>query len=449
MTRYEGGCPISGSGIAGPEYPGQAPAPPLGPGTRLTLRDLRITAEGDEFLVGDPVRGEFVAVPAEAISVISSLRDGNTLRETADLVLAQTGERIDVADFAATLIELGFVARADGVPVGAGGPDGRGLGDGGRLGAAAARIARPFYSAPALGGYGLLFLGCLVTLTAVPFMRPHVTQMFFLPNPVLSVCLLTAAGMPLAMTHELAHWLGARVRGAGARISVSRRYYMMVLQTDLSALWGLPRRQRFAPLLAGMAWDTVRLSVLIMLRLAAHAGWWDPGPLGSRLIAAFIVTHILAISWQFFVFLRTDVYAVLAVGLGCLNLTRISRLAMARRYRRLTPTERSELGAASHRDLAAARWYGWIQLAGLALVAYYFVAFFAPLIVSIARWIVTGLGRYPPATFGFWEVLVSGCVALVPPATALLTYVRDHRRHARGSRTSGSVNSGHSGHPLV
>ena len=67
------------------------------------------------------------------------------------------------------------------------------------------------------------------------------------------MALLTAAGMPLAMTHELAHWPGARVNGAGARITVSRRYYMMVLQTDLSGLWGVPRRQRFGPLLAGIA----------------------------------------------------------------------------------------------------------------------------------------------------------------------------------------------------
>ena len=92
--------------------------------------------------------------------------------------------------------------------------------------------------------------------------------------------------------------------------------------------------------------------MLIALRAAALAGWWNPGALGGRLIAALIVTHVLAISWQFFVFPRTDVYAVLAVGLGCLNLTRISRLRMARRYRRLTPAESAELAAAGPRDLA-------------------------------------------------------------------------------------------------
>ncbi len=124
-------------------------------------------------------------------------------------------------------------------------------------------------------------------------------------------------------------------------------------------------------------------------------------------------------------------YAVLAVGLGCVNLTRISRLRMARRYRRLTTAEKAELDAAGPRDLAAARWYGWVQAAGLILVAFYFVRFFAPLILSIIRWVVTGLLHSTPAHPGFWAVLVSGCAALVPPATAAFTFIRDHRGHRR------------------
>jgi hypothetical protein len=107
-------------------------------------------------------------------------------------------------------------------------------------------------------------------------LRPHVTQLFFLPNPVLSVALLAAIGMPLAMTHELAHWLGARINGVLARITISRGYYMLVAQTDLSALWAVPRRRRFPPLLAGIAWDTVRLSGLDR----------RPGRTAGRLVAS-------------------------------------------------------------------------------------------------------------------------------------------------------------------
>jgi putative peptide zinc metalloprotease protein len=405
--------------------------PKPGPGSRLVLRDLAINAEDDEFLVGDVRRGEFVAVPTIAVTVIDALRDGGTLAEVGQRILDATGTLVDVADFAGTLIDMGFVASFDGRPLTAEGSE---LVSGGQLGATTARLARSLYSRSAFVFYGLLFASCLLLLTTVPTLRPHVTHMFFLSNPVLSLAILAAIGMPLAMPHELAHWLGARVNGVPARITVSRRYYMLVAQTDLSALWAIPRRCRFAPLLAGIAWDTIRLSGLIAARAAQLAGWWHPGLLVSRLIAALIVTHVLAISWQFFVFLRTDIYAVLATGLGCLNLTRISRLRMARRFRRLTAAEAAELAAASKRDLSAARWYGWVQAGGLAAVIFYFFAFVIPFTSSVVRWVVDGLTSNPVSTFGFWEVLASGAVVLVPAVLPTVGYARERRRRRHRAR---------------
>lgn len=402
--------------------------PELGTASQLVLRELTITREGDEFLVGDLARGEFIAVPEIAVTVIEALREGGTLAETAQRVRSETGKQVNVADFAGTLLEMGFVAEVDGVPLGSPAHE---LSRGGRFGATAARVARPFYSLSAFVGYGALFAGCVVILIAAPPLRPRVSQLFFLANPVLSMGLLACIGMLLAMTHEVAHWIGARINGVPARITISRRYYMLVAQTDLSALWALPRRRRFPPLLAGIAWDTVRLSGLISARATLLAGWWHPGSLVSRLIAALIVTHVLAISWQFFVFLRTDVYAVLATGLGCLNLTRISRLRMARRYRSLTKTEAAELAAASPRDLAAARWYGWVQAVGLIAVTFYFFAFVIPFTVSISRWVLGGLTRNPASALRFWETLASGVVVLVPALLPPISYLRDRRRRAR------------------
>jgi len=403
----------------------------LSPGTQLVLRTLHITSDGDEFLVGDVARGEFASVPAIAITVIEALREGCTLDEAAKRVRSETGEHVDVVDFAATLLDLGFVAQLDGHQVDSADPE---LTEAGRLGTAAAWLARPFYSLPAFVLYGGLFTACLVALTAVPRLRPHVTQMFFLPNPVLSIAVLTAIGIPLTMTHELAHWIGARVNGVPARITLSRRYYMAVMETDLSALWALPRRRRFPSLLAGIAWDTVRLSVLLAARTAQLAGWWHPSSLAARIIIALIVSHVLMISYQFLVFLRTDIYAVLVTGLGCLNLTRISKLRMALRYRRLTTAETAELSTASPRDLAAARWYGWIQVGGLAVAIFYFFAFFAPLTVSITRWIIDGLTRNSPNAIQFWEILASSLVAFVPLVLPPLTYWRDRRRQTTARR---------------
>lgn len=398
------------------------------------MRQLAIRREGDEYLVGELGHGTFVELPPIAIEVIEALREGRTVAETARITLEKTGEEVDVADFAEALVGLGFVAEVDGVAVASSGDAELTLG--GRTGAVVARLARPLFSGPAWVVYVAAFAGCVLALTTVPRLRPTYRQLFFLPNPVLSVALLTVISLVIAVGHESAHWLGARVAGVPARITVSRRYYLLALQTDLSALWALPPRRRLGPLLAGMAWNTVLTAALITARWAVLAGWWHPPVTLARLLAAIILSQVISVSMQFLVFLRTDIYAVLVTGLGCRNLTRVSRLQLTRRYRKLTPAEARELAAAGPRDLAAARWYGWLQLSGLVLMLFYFTFYFAPATGHVIRWTASGL-RTPG---GFWQALVSGCAALVPAAVPPATWLRDlYRRRPVAHPASGEA----------
>jgi hypothetical protein len=196
------------------------------PETRITLRPLSVTpaaSQSDEagFMVGDLARGEFIEVPAIAIAVIDRLRTGDSLARTAQAVRDETGVEVDVVDFVQTLLDVGFVAAVDAVPVRADGPR---LTDGGRFGWVAAFLARPFYTAPAWACYATLFVFCLVMLTSVAGLRPHYGQWFFLSNPVLSLALLLVMTTPLRALHEGTHWLGIRVQGLPARVTVSRRY---------------------------------------------------------------------------------------------------------------------------------------------------------------------------------------------------------------------------------
>lgn len=402
--------------------------PPLRQDSRLRMREIRVTGGPQEFLVGDMEHGEFIAVPPIAITVIGALREGMTLAEAGAVALAESGAEVDVADFATTLLELGFVSQVDGVPVAADGPI---LRDGGPAGAAVARLARPFYSVRAWAVYALLAIGCGAALVTVPRLRPHYWQTFFLGNPVLSLAVLSVIMMMLAGGHEFAHWLGARIEAVPARITVSRRYYLLVFQTDLSALWGVPRRRRFGPIMAGIAFDVVTLTVLLIARAAQLEGWWQVPSALSNLIAAVIFWKIISLSMQCVVFLRTDIYAVLVVGLGCQNLTRVSRLRMTRLRRPLTEAEEQELGGASQRDLSVARWYGWIQLAGLALMIFYFFGYLVPITLTIIRWIAAGLTGSSPATFAFWDALISGCVVLIPIALPTVMYLREWQRGRR------------------
>jgi putative peptide zinc metalloprotease protein len=243
--------------------------------------------------------------------------------------------------------------------------------------------------------------------------------------------LLTVITAPIGMLHELAHWLGARLEGVPARITIGRRYYLVVFLTDLSGLWSVPRRRRFGPLLAGIALDTVVIAALLGVRASQFLGWWHPDPILARLFAALVVALVITVSLQFVVFLRTDMYAVLITGLGCVNLTRISRLRMARFHRRLTAAEEREFANASQRDRDMSRWYCWVQLGGAVIAAWNFVVFFVPSVVHTLRWIGNGLTRYPPATADFWYVAGSSIVAFLLLAIPPFTYIRDRARRTR------------------
>lgn len=398
---------------------------PLDASVSLVLRPLSITPHEDEFLVGDPAGGEFIAVPKIAVVIIEALRDGHQLSEVAELAREHTGEDVEVVDFAQALIELGFVAEIDGRPVAA---SCKRRGDGGRVGEWLSGVTQPLFSSRAWLLYALLFACCAAVLGADPRLRPHGTELLFLHNPVASAACLIVIGMSLAAIHEGAHWLAARVEGIPAQITISRRFYFLVLQTDLTGIWTLPRRRRLGPLLAGMALDTVMLAILLAARITAIDGVWHPPSTLARLIMALIALKVAGIVFQFFIFLRTDLYAVLVSWCGCLNLTRVTQLLLTQHIKPLPEHDRDELSQASTRELRIARRYSWAYLAGIAGAAWFFLSFFAPNIVTVARWTVANLERTPPSQPGFWTGLVLGSLALAPAPLTILVFIRERAR---------------------
>jgi len=421
--------------------PATADGAQLGDEARLTLVELSVTPDGNEFIVGDRWRGEFVSLPAIALVIIDAIRAGKTLGEAGAIAHDHNGEDVDVLDFASTLIALGFVTEIDGIPVANG--EGPRLHDGGRLGERLASLARPLFSRPAWVTYGTLFMACLLVLILLPGYRPRAKQLFFLHNPLVSFAILTIVDSIIVGSHELAHWLAARVQGLPARITISRRLYILVYQTDLTAVWSLPRRKRFGPLLAGMAFHTVLLTGLLAARMTAHAGLWHPPAMIARLLAALVLLVSTGLAFQFFIFIRTDIYAVLAIGFGCLNLTRINHLLLKRALRPLSASEARELEEAHPQDVRIASWYRWLYLAGLAFASWYLIEFFVPWGVTIIVWIAAALTHTSPDQPQFWETVIIGAIAISPFLLPFLMLARDRyqrlRQHLSAARDPSSL----------
>jgi putative peptide zinc metalloprotease protein len=386
--------------------------PELGPAltlaSRLSFPPLSILPEGDDFLVGDPQSGIFLAIPEIGVTALRALDSGQSVGEAAATASLQAGEDVNVLEFAAVLVESGLVRAVDGRPLAA---EPAGLPGVGWLARVPAGLVRPFFGRTAWTIYGLLLAFDLAVLVTRPQYRPTFEDIFFYPNPAACILAMIVTSIALAACHEAWHAFAARAVGVAATLRVSRRLFLVVFETDLSQLWAAPRRHRFGPFLAGMAFDATVLAACLGLRLAWAEGLIELPPLLVRFLGAVVLLQVLALGFQLLVFLRTDIYAVLITALGCRNLWRVTNLSLKRRLFRLAPAEVQELASSSARDAQVARWFGLLYLGGLVLAAWFFVTYFYPSTVVLSSWMFHSLSGAPIGSSGFWQALTIGLVA--------------------------------------
>jgi len=356
-------------------------------------------------MVGDREAGIFFSIPEIGVVALRELERGATISEATEVASTRAGQDVNVLEFADVLVQSGLVTAIDDHSLTTETARQRLWLEGLRP-----ELVRPFFSRPAWALYVLLFLFCLVVFALQPAYWPSFEDFFFYPNPAVCFAVVLGVNILFAGLHELCHWLAARAAGAGAWFRISRRLFIPVFETDLSQLWSVPRRQRYSPFLAGMAFNTVVLAICLALRVGWGEGWIELPPLLVRFLGVLVLVNVIGLAFQAFVFLRTDLYAVLMTAFGCRNLYRINQLYLKSKLRKLGTAETQELDEAHPRDRQVARWFSLIYLAGLAGALYFFLAFFIPGVVIMAGWMILSVTRAPVASGAFWQALVIGLV---------------------------------------
>jgi hypothetical protein len=130
--------------------------------------------------------------------------------------------------------------------------------------------------------------------------------------------LIWLIGMPL---HELAHWLACRAKGIEATITWTQRLgFFPMSQTVMHNIWAVPRKARFLPLGAGMAWDVFVLSLALYLLYFGRTGWLALPWLATSLLKFYVLFITMALAAQFWLFSRMDGYFLVSSLLGQRNL---------------------------------------------------------------------------------------------------------------------------------
>ncbi|MGW7455642.1 hypothetical protein [Streptomyces sp. NPDC054787] len=342
--------------------------------TPLALHPLVYVEDGGEVTIGRRDTDSYAIFPPDGAELVRRLQEGATPAQAADWYEQAYGERADVADVVEALRELGFVRDGDDEPAGPPEP------------VRWQRLGRAVFSPAAWVCYAAITAWAVVLVVRTPDLVPVPGDLLFSDYYSLINLVLLVVAVPLIAIHEIFHALAGRRLGIRSRTRMSYRFYFLVVETSLDGLVAVERRKRYLPIVAGMVADVVLISLVIILA-SLTGGPGGSSTLVGRVCLAVAFAALIRLLWQFFLYLRTDVYVLVNTVLGCVDLHTTSVRLLRNRFNRLLrrPGRLVDESLMHPVDLRVGRWYSWLILVGYTLSLSTFLLGLGPVFLQMIR----------------------------------------------------------------
>jgi hypothetical protein len=390
-------------------------------GTHVRLQPLTYVDDSDGVMVGRPDTGSYGVFPPEGADMLKTLEAGGTLEAAACEWHERTGETLDLVDFVAIIEDLGFVVGENGVRVE-------------RTPVRWQRLGRALFSPAAWVLYAAVVAGGLAAMIVEPGLRPGYRNVFFTSHLSFIPVVLALTQFPLLLLHEGFHAMAARRLNLPSTLGIGRRLYYLVAETRLDSLYSVSSAQRYLPFFAGALVDAVGVGVFTLLSAAGRH--WGAPPWLSGLALALAFSGVLRILWECLFYLETDFYFVIKTASGCTDLHGAAKNRVRAWGRALLRRPSAPATAEwSDRDLAAARWYAPLMVAGYGLSLCTFVLVVIPTTVRFWTTVLHRLDGSQPRT----AATIADTVFFILLSLAelgLLAYVTIRDRRRRRARTS-------------
>ncbi len=398
-------------------------------------------SEGEEVVIGRLDTTMFLVLPSDAVELLDYLADGKTVGDAQSLYQEKYGEVPDMEEFLDSLERKGFVRprvkdRADqsatmettfvprstrSAPV--------------RFHFAnfPQSLARRLFSRPVLIICGVLITLALASIFVDPSIFPGWQAYFFKENVTLTVLVLIMLDCVALFLHEMAHLVAARAVGVSCRMGISNRMWILVAETDMTGIWGVPRNQRYLPFVAGALLDAVSASALILVFFMESRGWIVLHPVVFLLGRAMLLNYLFGLLWQCYFFIRTDFYYVIANFFRCKSLMKDTevflRNQVARIFRSCRLVNQSHIPVAEMRVI---RWYALLWLVGRIAALGYLIFISIPLMwhYYLAIFAVLSAG-YQANPYAFIDALLMVLVVFAPQGVGFWLWIRSFRSSQR------------------
>jgi hypothetical protein len=374
--------------------------------TRVKLRRYFVREEGEEFIVGCPDQGAYLAIPSPGVEAMRLLEAGKTVGEVGEQVRDVDGSALDIVDFLKTLARYGFIAEIDGRSLAHDDQDNnQALANQFRwlTGAHLRWVYHPW----AAWIHGAIIVLVVILLWQYPNYIPQSQDYFFHPWYTLNILVIVATTWLSLILHELSHLAAARSMGIDGHISIGRRLYTLVVQCEMEHMFQLPRQQRLMIYLAGIF---VNLWIFfIALSLLIWQSTQLPTTLANFLQLVMLVQWY-SVAWQFRFYMQTDIYYVVSDLLYAKNLIEDAQHFLANLFARLrrrpAPYDLSALPRRERRDVQL---YALFYVVGVGVAIATLVFYIIPFVTTMFIGAVSVLSQGAAAPL---DRMVDACIVL-------------------------------------
>lgn len=323
----------------------------------LRFYPLTFVTEASGVTIGRLDIDTYADFPPDGAALLKQLQAGLAPQEAAAWYQQRYGESVDMQDFLSILHDLQFIQESDGS-------------QGTMAEVVAGRVrwqwlGQALFSPLAWIVYALMFIVVGYDMVRFPQLIPSTQNLIFTQYATLNTLVLFLGQFPGLLFHESFHALAGRRLGLPSRLGIGRRLIFVVFETSLSGLWSVSRRARYLPFLAGMLADSLLFAGLTLFAGATLLPNGALSPLGAVSLALAFTT-LLRLQWQFYFYLRTDIYYIFTHATGCVNLQDTTQRYLRNiLFRLLGRRDKMEDPEVWHpRDRQIARWYAPLYLLG-------------------------------------------------------------------------------------
>lgn len=283
--------------------------------SKIKLYPLSIQKDKKNYIVEEPISGDFFEMPQISVDAIKRLEKGEGLDDVEKVIKeSYPDEEVDIIEFVEQLVELGLVKAVDGEPINREIDRANSKSKAGGFEWIPSGVGRLFFNRMMDKVYLLLLVLNIFIFVLNPELFPHYKDIFLFDSMVMNMLVYLLISLVLIMIHEFGHILAIRSYNLPAKLSIGNRLIFIVFETDLTSAWKLDPKKRNILYLAGMSIE----QVLVFVSLGLMLLFPDANFVG--ILSIIVLDIFIKTIYQCCFYMKTDVYYVVENVTGCYNL---------------------------------------------------------------------------------------------------------------------------------